>query len=145
MRNTRGIPATAHVLLAALIFGAAVCVGMPARAEGGSFAVPADVAPVTSLFDRVAAGFPGQILKVDLVRSRQLAADWVYEVKVLSPAGDVTKLSYDARTLALNEVLGSGYADAGADTDEIKTEARDADAEPERDTDKGSDGGDGGD
>jgi hypothetical protein len=65
------------------------------------------IAPLEQLLARLGERFPGRILKVELEREDDRPGPgWVYEVKLLTPSGNVLKLEYDARTLALIEVKG---------------------------------------
>jgi uncharacterized membrane protein YkoI len=41
------------------------------------------------------------VLKVELEHKDEGEAPWVYEVKLLTPQGDVLELAYDAATLEL--------------------------------------------
>lgn len=62
--------------------------------------------PVHELLQRVRAGFTGTVLKIELDREDESDALWVYEVKLLTPKGDVLELAYDARTLDLMGLEG---------------------------------------
>jgi uncharacterized membrane protein YkoI len=53
----------------------------------------------------VDATFEGQVTEVELERDD---GAWVYEVEVVSPAGNVIELKYDAATVKLIEIEGDG-------------------------------------
>lgn len=69
-----------------------------------------EILPLTRILAVVAQASPGDVLEVELDRH---GTRFVYEVKVLTPAGKVTELQVDAKTGALLED-GKGK-DAGAD------------------------------
>lgn len=69
-----------------------------------------EILPLTRILAVVAQASPGDVIKVDLDRH---GARFVYEVKVLTPAGKVTKVQVDGKTGALLDD-GKG-TDAGAD------------------------------
>jgi uncharacterized membrane protein YkoI len=56
---------------------------------------------VQELLQRVRSKFAGSVLKVELEYEDEGDAPWVYEVKLLTPEGDVLELAYDAATLEL--------------------------------------------
>jgi len=60
-----------------------------------------DARPVHDLSQRVRSKFAGSVLKVELEHEDEGGAPWVYEVKLLTPEGDVLELAYDAATLEL--------------------------------------------
>lgn len=60
-----------------------------------------DARPVHELLQRVGSKFAGSVLKVELEHEDEGDALWVYEVKLLTPEGDVLELAYDAATLEL--------------------------------------------
>lgn len=62
--------------------------------------------PVRELLERVAGEFPGSVLKIELEDEDDGGITWVYEVKLLTPRGDVLELEYDAGSLELLEVEG---------------------------------------
>lgn len=57
-----------------------------------------EVLPLPLLLERVAREQPGQVLAVELERHDGL---WVYELKLLDPAGRLVKLEVDARSAEL--------------------------------------------
>jgi uncharacterized membrane protein YkoI len=65
-----------------------------------------DARPVHELLQRVGSKFAGSVLKVELEHEDESDAPWVYEVKLLTPEGDVLELAYDAATLELIALEG---------------------------------------
>jgi hypothetical protein len=61
------------------------------------------VVPVERLFKQVQTEFEGIILELELEEEE---SRWIYEVKLLTPQGNVLKIEYDAKTLALLTVKG---------------------------------------
>ena len=53
------------------------------------------VMPLPALLDKLALTHPGQVLEVEL---EQKQSGWIYEIKLLTPAGQLTKVKLDART-----------------------------------------------
>lgn len=62
--------------------------------------------PVRELLERVGSRFSGSVLKIELEHEDEGGVPWVYEVKLLTPSGDVLELEYDADTLELIELEG---------------------------------------
>ncbi|KRB41940.1 MULTISPECIES: PepSY domain-containing protein [unclassified Acidovorax] len=58
------------------------------------------VLPLPTVLERLQREVPGQVLEVELEQERDR---WIYEIKLLTPAGQLTKVKLDARTA---EVLG---------------------------------------
>lgn len=58
------------------------------------------VLPLPVVLERLQKETPGQVLEVELEREREL---WIYEIKLLTPAGQLSKIKVDARTGALME------------------------------------------
>lgn len=52
-----------------------------------------EILPLTTVLQRVAAEYPGQVLEVELERD---AGRWTYEIKLLQPSGGLLKLEVDA-------------------------------------------------
>ena len=53
------------------------------------------VMPLPAVLDKLALTPPGQVLEVELEQERER---WIYEIKLLTPAGQLTKVKLDART-----------------------------------------------
>jgi len=53
------------------------------------------VLPLPVVLDRLQREVPGQVLEVELEQERER---WIYEIKLLTPAGQLTKVKLDART-----------------------------------------------
>jgi uncharacterized membrane protein YkoI len=65
-----------------------------------------DARPVHELLQRVGSQFAGNVLKIELEHEDEGEAPWLYEVKILTPQGDVLELAYDAATLELIALEG---------------------------------------
>lgn len=68
----------------------------------------AEIASLEQLLNRVRHSFRGRILQVELETEDEndLEDGWVYEVKILTPHGQLIKLTYDAHDLSLLGVKG---------------------------------------
>lgn len=53
------------------------------------------VLPLPAVLERLQREVPGQVLEVELEHDR---GRWIYEIKLLTPAGQLTKVKLDART-----------------------------------------------
>lgn len=53
------------------------------------------VLPLPAVLERLQREVPGQVLEVELEQERDR---WIYEIKLLTPAGQLTKVKLDART-----------------------------------------------
>jgi uncharacterized membrane protein YkoI len=94
----------AAILLCALIAGAPLA--QPWADDDDEKAAEAalargDARLVHELLQRVRSKFAGSVLKIELEHEDEGDAPWVYEVKLLTPQGDVLELAYDAATLEL--------------------------------------------
>ncbi len=74
-----------------------------------------EVVPLQDLLARIREEFQGRVVKVELERERRGGKKrkhrggkkrWIYEIKVLTPQGNVLKLEYDAKTMDLIKVRG---------------------------------------
>lgn len=88
--------------LAAFVLCAAALAVPPAWASGkddhdrARQAVQAgQVLPLPTVLERLQREVPGQVLEVELEQERER---WIYEIKLLTPAGQLTKVKLDART-----------------------------------------------
>ena len=88
--------------LAACVLCAAALAVPPAWASGkddhdrARQAVQAgQVLPLPTVLERLQREVPGQVLEVELEQERER---WIYEIKLLTPAGQLTKVKLDART-----------------------------------------------
>ncbi|MEO8325679.1 MAG: PepSY domain-containing protein [Nitrospirota bacterium] len=63
----------------------------------------AEVVPVEQLLQKVKKEFEGIILELEL---EEEDLRWIYEVKLLTPQGNVLKIDYDAKTMAVLTVKG---------------------------------------
>ncbi|MCC6610386.1 MAG: PepSY domain-containing protein [Burkholderiales bacterium] len=64
-----------------------------------------EILPLRTILERVERDNPGQVMEVELERSR---GAWIYEVKLLRKDGALVKLKVDARD---GKVLGSKSTD----------------------------------
>ncbi len=66
-----------------------------------------EVVPLQDLLARIREEFQGRVVKAELERERHGGKKlWIYEIKVLTPEGNVLKLEYDAKTMDLIKVRG---------------------------------------
>lgn len=54
-----------------------------------------EVLPLPVVLERLQREVPGQVLEVELEQER---GRWIYEIKLLTPVGQLTKVKLDART-----------------------------------------------
>jgi hypothetical protein len=54
-----------------------------------------EIRPLNEIMDAVKRDNPGEVVEVELEREH---GRWIYEVKILTPQGEVRKLDYDARS-----------------------------------------------
>ena len=88
--------------LAACVCGACALAVLPVAAsdkhdhDRARQAVQAgQVLPLPAVLDHLQREVPGQVLEVELEQKRGL---WIYEIKLLTPAGQLTKVLLDAQT-----------------------------------------------
>lgn len=108
--------------IAALLLGFVIgFVALPARADDddedaiGRALAAGEVQPLQPLLERIRAEFPGDVLTVELEHEDDRGRRWVYEVKLLTPTGDVLRLDYDAGTLELLSIKGRHRGRRGDD------------------------------
>jgi len=63
------------------------------------------VLPLKTILDKANAQFPGDLIEAELEEER---GRMVYELKLISPEGNVVKLHYDARDGSLISAKGKG-------------------------------------
>ncbi|WP_223851347.1 MULTISPECIES: PepSY domain-containing protein [Cupriavidus] len=63
-----------------------------------------EIVPLARVLDAVNRTYNGDVLDVELDHDD---GQWIYEVKLLLPDGGVSKLKYDARTVALIKSKGA--------------------------------------
>ncbi len=63
------------------------------------------VLPLPMVLDRLQREVPGQVLEVELDEKRGV---WVYEIKLLTPAGQLTKVHLDAQTAQVLRIQPRG-------------------------------------
>ena len=94
---TARLAAAAALALAGLLPGAA-----GAADRTGAAPELGAIVPMERVVESARARQPGQILAVELEREpEERQGNWVYEVKILTAAGTVVKLVYDAHTAEL--------------------------------------------
>ena len=65
------------------------------------------IVPLERLIERIQREFPGRILRVEVeYESHGGPPAWVYEVKMLTPDGQVLKLEFDAGSMELLKLRG---------------------------------------
>lgn len=60
-----------------------------------------EILPLRTLLERLEADYPGQVLEVELEREK---GQWVYELKLLQPSGQLLELHVDARDARVMKV-----------------------------------------
>ena len=94
--------------LAACVCGACALAVLPVAAsdkhdhDRARQAVQAgQVLPLPTVLDHLQREVPGQVLEVELEQER---SGWIYEIKLLTPAGQLTKVKLDARTAQVLQI-----------------------------------------
>jgi hypothetical protein len=64
-----------------------------------------EIAPLSKILAALESTFSGEVVEVELERDD---GRWTYEIELLTPAGSVIELTYDARTAELLETEGRG-------------------------------------
>ncbi len=68
-----------------------------------------EVLPLRTMLDEVESRFMGDILEVELDEDKDKGRRiWTYEIKLISPDGNVIKLKIDAKTKEILEIKGRG-------------------------------------
>lgn len=92
---------------AALLFGWVLTIGLAQaddeREDPNGIGGCSPLAPVEQLLAQARSRYPGRVLKLELEEEHGTC---MYEVKWLTPAGNVLKLYYHARSLKLLRVKG---------------------------------------
>ncbi|PJI98007.1 peptidase YpeB-like protein [Acidovorax sp. 69] len=91
-------PAMRRVVLACVLWAAAVSAfagGKDDHDRARQAVQAGQVLPLPVVLQRLQSEVPGQVLDVELEQERGM---WVYEIKLLTPAGQLTKVKLDART-----------------------------------------------
>ena len=104
----RGPRAPRRAVLAAL--AAALLLGAPvARADHRRVAPPGRsvrVLPLRDVLARLRERYAGQVLEAELERGGR--GQWIYEIKFLTPRGDVLKFDMDAGSARILRIRGRG-------------------------------------
>ena len=98
------------VLLLSLAVSVALAAAPPARAESeqdrARAAVRAgQIMPLNAILNRVRGQVPGRVLGVNLYGG-QRGRPWVYDIRMLTPRGDVVQLRVDARSANVLSMRG---------------------------------------
>ena len=122
-------------LLAGVLAAAVLCAGAAAAGRGDhdheaarAALARGEILPLTRILALVAQQAPGDILEIELEREQ---SRFIYEVRVLTPAGKVVEVKFDARTGARIE-YGKPPKPAKADKPEKDAKDRDAGADRRR-------------
>jgi uncharacterized membrane protein YkoI len=79
-----------------------LCLAMTPSVRAGDavdVTAPDALAPIDEALAVVQRTHPGRVLKVELEDEDDVPGRWVYEVKILTPAGHVLEVTLDARSL----------------------------------------------
>lgn len=98
------------VLLLSLAVSVALAASPPARAEGdhdrARAAVRAgQIQPLNAILNQIRGRVPGRVLGVNLYGG-QRGQPWVYDIRMLTPRGDVVQLRVDARSASILGMRG---------------------------------------
>ena len=109
--------AARRVALAACVWGVTALVALPAMGsdkhdhDRAREAVRAGlVLPLPAVLERLKREVPGQVLEVELEQER---SGWIYEIKLLTPAGQLIKVYLDARTAEVLRIKPRDYPRPG--------------------------------
>ena len=98
-----------------VLFGSILVLPVTGHADGGDQeralkALKAgEVLPLRAMLDVVESRFSGDILEVELDDDNDNGVRiWTYEIKLISPDGNVIKLKIDAKTKEILEIKGRG-------------------------------------
>ena len=68
-----------------------------------------EVLPLRTMLDEVESRFSGDVLEVELDDDKENGRRiWIYEIKLISPDGNVIKLKIDAKTKEILQIKGRG-------------------------------------
>ena len=93
--NVRGAAAAWVVSVFALAALPASASGKDDHEQARQAVQAGQVLPLPAVLERLQREVPGQVLEVEL---EQKQSGWIYEIKLLTPAGQLTKVKLDART-----------------------------------------------
>lgn len=69
------------------------------------------IVALTEIIEQVEERFDGRIIEVELLRDTASGGNFVYEVELLSSAGDLIQLFFDARTGTPIAMGGQGFVE----------------------------------
>lgn len=93
-----------------MLVAVSVVVGSASRADDDDHAkAPSNAASLDDALAAVQRAHPGRILKVELESEDDGPAAWIYEVKVLTGAGQVLEVKLDAVSLEVVGVEGGRF------------------------------------
>ncbi len=98
------------VFLLSLAVSVALAAGSPARAESDQDRARAavragQIMPLDAILSRIRGQVRGRVLGVDLYGGRG-GQPWVYDIRLLTPRGDVVQLQVDARSANVLNMRG---------------------------------------
>ena len=93
--NVRGAAAAWVVSVFALAALPASASGKDDHEQARQAVQAGQVLPLPAVLERLQREVPGQVLEVEL---EQKQSGWIYEIKLLTPAGQLTKVLLDAQT-----------------------------------------------
>ena len=93
--NVRGVAAAWVVSVFALAASPAWASGKDDHERARQAVQAGQVMPLPVVLEHLQREMPGQVLEVELEQKQN---GWIYEIKLLTPAGQLTKVKLDART-----------------------------------------------
>lgn len=101
-----------HWIIPALMLILTVPPGAPARADDDSGRAreavqQGKIVPLRDVLARVESSFQGEVIEVEL-EEKDGGDRLIYEIKLLTPQGNLLKLIYDAQTMELLKTKGRG-------------------------------------
>lgn len=96
----RHAPRRFRPVAAALVVLLATAAATPSRADDDHMRARAarqagEIRPLTEIIAAVRRDNPGEIVEIELEHEH---GRWIYEVKILTPQGEIRRLDYDARS-----------------------------------------------
>jgi uncharacterized membrane protein YkoI len=93
--------------------GAAVADGDSDHDRARAAVESGDIVPLSQILEKVEFLYHGSIIEVELEDEEDddeesFVSGWIYEIKLLTPQGNLLKLKIDARTAQLIRVKGHG-------------------------------------
>ena len=103
------------VILLSLAVSVALAASPPARAESDQDRARAavragQIQPLNAILNQIRGQVPGRVLGVNLYGGRR-GQPWVYDIRMLTPRGDVVQLRVDARSANVISMRGQSGGD----------------------------------